>query len=251
MRSYLVTSMFGALAFAAPLLLSSSASADIGACGALGSLECEFETGGGCKSECTPLNVTAQCGIKCSGECTASASAECSSSCKTDCIESCTPGETHCKTVCVADCSVHCESSCDDSSCQASCEGSCEGHCAETCIQDPPDCDTICETSCKGSCEVKANVDCHVDCQGGCQGELTGGCELECDAPHGALFCDGQYVQLDNYDGCAANFEFDASGQVTTSCSAAPSSGAPINGAALATLAAGIGIVVARRRAKK
>jgi MYXO-CTERM domain-containing protein len=41
-------------------------------------------------------------------------------------------------------------------------------------------------------------MDCQVECQAAgsarCEAELQGGCELQCEEPEGAIFCDGEYV---------------------------------------------------------
>jgi hypothetical protein len=63
-----------------------------------------------------------------------------------------------------------------------------------------------CEASCEGRCEAEANVDCQVDCQVSgyvdCEASLTGGCTAQCEAPEGALFCEGQWVDADDVDAC-------------------------------------------------
>jgi hypothetical protein len=98
---------------------------------------------------------------------------------------------------------------------------------------------------------VQANMSCYLDCEGSCTASMTGGCEADCQAPYGALFCDGQYVQLDNYADCAASFSVQAQGSATASCSMAPRSSTPFGAGALAALAAGVGWTVVRRRAKQ
>jgi MYXO-CTERM domain-containing protein len=55
-------------------------------------------------------------------------------------------------------------------------------------------------------------MDCQLDCQtqgyAGCTSELQGGCETACTQPDGALFCDGQYVDVgEQLDQCVADLE--------------------------------------------
>lgn len=62
------------------------------------------------------------------------------------------------------------------------------------------DCEGKCQAACTGSCEAQANIDCQIDCQADgyvdCRADLQGGCEVSCKRPEGALFCDGQYVDV-------------------------------------------------------
>ena len=53
-----------------------------------------------------------------------------------------------------------------------------------------------------------------------CEGEVKGGCDVQCQDPKGAIFCDGSYVDSNgNLDKCAAaldailNLKVDASAQ--------------------------------------
>jgi hypothetical protein len=98
---------------------------------------------------------------------------------------------------------------------------------------------------------VQADIDCYLECEGSCTVDMTGGCEADCQAPYGALFCDGQYVQLDNYSDCAASFEVQAEGSASASCATAPRRTTPLDVGALAALAAGVGLAAVRRRARK
>jgi hypothetical protein len=56
--------------------------------------------------------------------------------------------------------------------------------------------------SCEGSCTAQANLSCDISCQSSgyanCQATLSGGCTAQCSQPMGALFCDGQYVDVGN-----------------------------------------------------
>src|SRR4029079_8494531 len=73
-------------------------------------------------------------------------------------------------------------------------------------------CKAKCQASCGGSCDADANMDCQVDCQSKsfvkCETDLTGGCTTACSKPDGALFCDGQYVDVgDQLDKCVADLK--------------------------------------------
>jgi hypothetical protein len=55
-------------------------------------------------------------------------------------------------------------------------------------------------------------MSCQVDCQAkgyvGCTTDLQGGCETACTRPDGALFCDGQYIDVgDQLDQCVADLK--------------------------------------------
>jgi MYXO-CTERM domain-containing protein len=53
---------------------------------------------------------------------------------------------------------------------------------------------------------------------------MKGGCEVACDAPDGALFCDGQYLAVSDLPACleylATNFKIEVKGSASASASA-------------------------------
>jgi hypothetical protein len=53
----------------------------------------------------------------------------------------------------------------------------------------PSDCKEHCTKCCFGSCQTLKNFKCDFDCFA----ELKGGCDVQCSAPEGALFCNDQY----------------------------------------------------------
>jgi hypothetical protein len=60
-------------------------------------------------------------------------------------------------------------------------------------------CQEKCQQSCRGIQTAKVNMDCQLKCYTverytNCSAKLTGGCQTQCQAQKGALFCDGQYV---------------------------------------------------------
>ena len=284
-------SRLGLLSLCASLLVPVGASAQ-DACGDIylaATSRCEVLIGGGCTAMCEPFALEAACAadlyVQCDGMCTASASASCEASCDvTACEASCTvdPGSYDCEADCRATASASCEAECagmaGDMEAQARCEASCEatyaGSCEASCSGTPPsaDCMARCEASCQGRCDAEANVDCQVDCQADgyvdCYAEVQGGCEAECTAPSGALFCDGQYVDVEgSVDQCIMELESRlelevdtsargsascmdgecmAEGEASISCAATPARSGGFGSALL--LLAGAGALVMRRR---
>jgi hypothetical protein len=60
-------------------------------------------------------------------------------------------------------------------------------------------CQEKCQQSCHGVHTAKVNMDCQLKCYTverytSCEAKLTGGCQTQCQAQQGALFCDGQYI---------------------------------------------------------
>lgn len=276
-----------ALAFvaAAPVLVPNTASAGLEACGNMdltSSARCEVLVEGGCEAQCEPVSFTASCAadlsVKCDGGCNAEVDVSCTASCQGTCEAECEvdPGRFDCSASCKLDCNANCDGACAASAnkaeCRASCEATCSGDCNARCDISAPeaDCKAQCQGCCTGSCEAKANLSCQIDCQAEgyaeCKADLQGGCEVQCREPEGALFCDGQFVEASNVDTCAAaieaalnievegNAECDgttcsAEGSISTgSCAAAPAGHAPFNAAALAALAAGVGLIATRRK---
>lgn len=206
----------------APLLLAAPAQAGIDACGNIdveANAMCEMRVEGGCLAECEPVAVTASCAadlyVECNGECNAEIDASCTGSCEASCMGECDvdPGtfdcQGSCEASCDADCNAECSASANQGECRASCRATCSGKCEGSCEATPTTatCEGKCQASCQGQCEARAEMDCQIDCQGtamaDCQAEVTGGCEVACSRPEGALFCDGQYVDHGgNLDEC-------------------------------------------------
>lgn len=208
-----------ALAVAAILLMPKTADAGIDACGDIylsAGAECELVApGASCTTQCTPIAVEVSCAaqlqVECSAECTGSASVECTGSCQGSCEAECevNPGSFECATYCTADCSAGCEATCSDSQCNSTCEANCSASCDTDCNVVPAqaDCTASCNGSCSGSCTADSTFTCQNACSASgyadCTTELTGGCQTDCMATDGALFCDGQYVDVEgNLDAC-------------------------------------------------
>jgi hypothetical protein len=186
--------------------------------------QCEMRVEGGCTASCTPVNFTAQCSadlyVGCNGMCTATVDVGCTTTCTAACETQCQvePAKFDCAASCRADCGASCDARCagaaDGNRCRSSCNSTCSGECEARCSATPPsaDCKTKCDASCNGSCKADANMDCQIDCQAksfvSCETDLQGGCETACSKPDGALFCDGQYVDVgDKLDQCVADLK--------------------------------------------
>jgi hypothetical protein len=267
-----MSQMFAAL-LAAPLLLAASAASaapNADACGNIALAaggKCEFKVEGGCVTQCQPITVVAACDGKCGGTVDVSCSASCTGGCEAECTAK--PATFNCQGSCEADCSASCDGSCsaksDKASCSAYCKASCTNNCDVKCTATPPSaaCKARCQARCDGSCSAKAEFECSY----ACSVDYTGGCKTDCTKPDGALFCDGQYVHVNNIDDCIAylkstlNFQVDynASGHCDASgcvgeadasigCSAAPGRSAPVDVGAISAIVVGLGFAASRRR---
>ena len=222
--------IFAAAALAAAATFGFASSADAANLSACGNIElaanakCEMRVEGGCVASCEPVSFRVQCAadlyVGCNGQCNAQVEASCTASCQAGCQAECQvdPGAFECSASCRADCGASCDARCaadpNSAQCAASCEATCGGECDARCEATPPsaDCEAQCQACCTGSCDAKANIDCQIDCQAdgfvSCESELKGGCEVACQKPDGALFCDGQYVNVgDQIDQCVAQLE--------------------------------------------
>lgn len=254
--------MFAAATASVSLLGASTSFAETNPCGnieitAIG--ECHFEFKGGCTAKCEPLNFVASCDGECNFEIDGNCTNTCTGSCSTDC-SNVEPGSFDCSASCEADCKVSAQGSCSsgDSECVAYAEAQCSSECSASCEGTPPtaDCTAQCNACCSGSCEVEANFDCNIDCTA----ELQGGCETQCQAPEGALFCDGQYLNVTDIPACVqylvdnfeieVEFEAEVSGSVTSDCTVADA-GARKSTGALGMMAVALGLAVARLRSRK
>lgn len=268
MRSPFAKVLASALAFAAPLLASTAASAQSAAsCGNIhveASAQCEVVPPSiECEGQCKPVSFVAAC----EGKCSLSASASCKGGCTGECKAKCdvNPGQFDCNASCQAECGTLCEGHCaadaNSAECEAKCSASCGGSCQAKCEVVPPsaDCTGKCEASCEASCNVEANVDCAMDCTA----ELQGGCEVACKGEEGALFCDGQYVDhgnnldecldylasigvtVEGYAECEGN---SCEAGCSAQCAQAP---APIDPASILAGLTGLGALLARRRGRR
>ena len=267
----------GAFVVFAPGTASATVISECGNIDFSGTETCTIETSGGCSAQCTPVNVDVQCSAQleasCSGQCNVSIDASCTTSCESSCTGGCTAGNFSCEGSCTGDCEASCSGSCssngNQSQCEASCKETCGAQCQASCSGSPPSCSAVsCQAACTGSCQAQANMDCQVNCQASgyadCETNVTGGCNAQCSQPQGALFCNGQFVDVSDLQSCeaalAAAFNINVTGsascsgntcqaKATASCGQiAPGDMPPLSpmliGLGLAATAAG----VARRR---
>ncbi len=210
---------------AATFATQTASAASLDACGDIfiegsGSLTCEvYVDPGECKVQCTPISFEAECAaelkVGCDGMCNATVDVGCTGTCQGTCEAECNGGSfdcnAYCEGNCTADCSGKCSAAGNKGECQASCEATCQGECNAGCTANPPDCTANCQGCCTGECKAEANIDCQIDCQASgyvdCKASLQGGCEGACDAPEGALFCDGQFISTSNVESCVAALE--------------------------------------------
>lgn len=232
---FLAAPLAAALFFALP----QEAEAGLDACGDIyieAGVECEVVPPGvECVTQCTPVSFEATCAaeirVDCTGGCTGEASVSCTGQCDTSCQAQCeiNPGSFDCATYCSADCVGNCDASCNNSECAATCEANCSASCDTECNVVPAsaDCMASCSGSCQGSCTAESTLDCHVSCSSDlytdCKTRVQGGCETDCEAMEGALFCDGQYVDVaGDLGGCVdalkSLFDIEVDGYADASC---------------------------------
>lgn len=259
----LVSPLFAALALTA---LASPAGAQEDACGNFdfsAGLDCRIEVEGGCTAQCTPVHFEAGC----TGQCTATAQTSCVDDCGTQCILSCDPALLDCFVGCHGECDLEvaelCRADHPGEDCDEIAKAQCDVHCNEACEVPPSNCQEHCNQCCTGGCMTSMNFDCDFDCFA----ELQGGCDVSCQEPSGALFCNGQYVHASDIEACITylaeqGIEVDVSarGEVTcdlsgcegsgsaSGCSAATVPIAGASGGALLLAGLGLAIAVARRR---
>jgi len=214
--AYVLSLMLGLIALASA---GSASAQSLDACQGIAvsaDSTCEVQVAGGCTAQCEPLHFRAACAadlwVSCDGGCTGSVSASCMASCDVSaCQARCDvdPGTFDCHADCELSASASCSTQCSASSgadaqaeCQASCESTFTAECSASCDATPPSasCSARCDASCQGSCQAESTLSCQVDCQTGgyatCYTSLEGGCMTQCEDPSGALFCDGQYVNV-------------------------------------------------------
>jgi MYXO-CTERM domain-containing protein len=188
------------------------AHAGISACGNIdidASASCKLVTQSQCTTQCAPASFEQCCAAKlevqCNSQCNTTADATCVSSCESSCSTTCTPTvdcTTDCNSRCESGCSSSCTTSGNTTDCQASCGACCDDHCDTQCTTVPAsaDCTTKCNASCTGSCTAQANTTCQTQCQESsyeqCKTDFQQTCSTQCTQTEGALFCDGNYVDV-------------------------------------------------------
>lgn len=212
-----------ALAISTPAaLVATDAFAGADACGKFdfsGGFDCKIEVKGGCQAQCTPLKFEAGC----SGGCTATAMGGCVDTCGTQCIAECDPAALDCFAGCHTECDQPqidlCNQKTPGEDCVTIAKAQCDMHCETACEVPQSDCSEHCHACCTGSCTTQINYQCDYDCFA----ELSGGCEVQCEEPSGALFCNGQYVGASDVQGCidyllTQGFNVDVSARASATC---------------------------------
>ena len=181
--------------------------------------DCRIEVSGGCKASCTPLKFEAGC----SGGCTSTASQSCVDTCGTQCVTQCDPAHLDCFAGCHAECdqptTTECNSKQPGADCVTIAKAQCDIHCKDSCKVPPSTCLEHCTTCCSGGCTTQVNFDCDYTCFA----KLQGGCDVQCEDPKGAIFCNDQYVAATDIEQCIAylatqGVKVDVSARATVEC---------------------------------
>lgn len=204
------------------LLFSQLALAQVNPCGKFdlsNGIDCHVEVEAGCTASCTPLKFEAGC----EGGCTADVQMDCTGGCEEQCLLECDPAHLDCVAGCHTECEQPCIAQCQtdhpDEDCPTVCKASCNTDCEAACGVTPSDCLEHCHECCTGACTTSANLDCNISCYA----ELEGSCTAQCDAPSGALFCNGQYIGASDVDACIQylmeqGIDVDVSAQASGTC---------------------------------
>lgn len=228
-----------AVGFCSLLIAGTAQAGELDACGDFffdpgGDVSCEVVVSGGCDVACEPISFEVECAaelyVGCEGGCDVEIDAGCSVDCEAGCEASCSGGEFDCQASCEGNCSADCDARCASGEaggeCRASCQANCSGSCSASCDVEAPDCMAECSASCQGECHAEANAECQIDCQAegyiDCKADLQGGCEVACESPEGAVFCDGQWINTDDFDACIEAiqeaFDIEVEGYAEASC---------------------------------
>lgn len=246
-------------------LLSSVAFAGDDPCGNFdftGGLACKIEVSGGCSAQCQPFNFE----VGCTGQCVAVAQPACVDTCGVSCLKECDPALLDCFEGCHAECDAPVQSACEKKAgkdCANTSKAQCDIHCKAQCKVPSSTCEEHCQSCCTGGCNTQVNYDCDYSCIA----KLQGGCDVQCQKPEGALFCNGQYVHASDITACVSSLltkgiTVDASATATcnvngcnldAAVSGCSTSGvAPVTGYGGAAFGAvALGLVVARSRRKR
>jgi MYXO-CTERM domain-containing protein len=169
-------------------------------------ISCRIEVKGGCEAKCTPLSFEAAC----QGSCTADVNVSCTGDCEVQCNAQCDPGKLDCSAGCDAECESRCNAECTLDDCSEECAASCHSDCSASCTGTAATCEANCNECCHGACSATANINCDVSCYA----DLKGGCDVQCQDPSGALFCNDQYVAAGDIDACITYIQDNYNGEV-------------------------------------
>jgi hypothetical protein len=208
------------------LVVPSVAHASLDACGGVYlslDAQCEFVQKETCTTRCEDVAMETSCAAKlyggCEVECTATAEVTCIETCGPSCAPTCETQATtpdaeppNARGLCMSSCQQDCTDDCADSpnqgECRSSCAHTCGDICEKRCDEEPAvECEPTCTVACAGSCEAQASSSCQVTCQAEqftvCKTELVQHCEEECETTGGALYCDGQFLNVTELQACA------------------------------------------------
>jgi hypothetical protein len=206
MHSFVRASTSILVALAVAFLLAGTARAQDAStpCGKFdfsGGLSCKIEVSGGCTANCSPLNFEAAC----TGGCTATTTtSNCTDNCGTTCVAMCNPQLLDCFAGCHSECDQptvdQCRQSHPTDDCATTARAQCDIHCKDSCAVPPSNCQEHCTKCCRGSCDTQTNFECDFSCFA----RVQGGCDVQCQRPEGAIFCNGQYVYASDVQACSA-----------------------------------------------
>jgi hypothetical protein len=274
-----------ALLFGLSLLPSTARAKALDQCGNVflsADSHCEFKPIEACMTTCSTTSVEQVCSEKtytmCSSGCTTTDTTTCTKTHSDSCSKECdTISAKSSHEVCVSECSDNCTSDAvskkhfggDSDKCSKGCAHDCNAQC-DTCSSSDQttDCTTKCMSVTENECLEEVNRECVLSCQTdnytSCETDTVNTCTTSCHDKGGALFCDGQFLEVSDLQACADqlasefSFNIDVTAHVavtttngngsktTTKCSFSPPERGH-NGMLLGALAA-IGIAVARRR---
>lgn len=213
------------LPFCALLAMASAAKAEteLPSCGGVFMSEganCRFVTAQDCTDHCEVVSVEQSCAAElytsCESGCTSSASTTCTDSCHPVCVQDCdvAPAPEASNGICrrdgAADCDAKCAGAENADRCHAACSHTYNRKCEDRCHHDDQavSCDEKCVTACDGSCTSTSDTTCQIDCQTNafqsCETTKVERCHTECKDRGGAIFCDGQFINASNLEGCVS-----------------------------------------------
>jgi hypothetical protein len=229
-------------------------------------IDCKIEVSGGCTADCTPLKLEVGCKGGCATE--VPPDSMCTTVCDSNCSGTCDPSAIDCEAGCHGECDQSMTNICMQQTPQADCvsqaKAQCDVHCQSSCSGAPANCPGQCQACCIGSCTGQINYKCDFQCFA----DLQGGCNVQCQQPAGALFCNGQYVHASDVEACISylatqgvSVDVSARGSLTcdaTGCHSAGSAsvgacsvsevGADAGGAGIALAGVAIALAAARSR---
>jgi hypothetical protein len=239
-------------------------------------MRCAFVGPDSCKASCRADAVERSCiatlAADCDAQCSETLSSDCTEACEPSCESDCGSGPRSsgalCRRECRSDCTDECKTS-SDPHCAATCAHNCSEKCSDYCLDDDQSgtCGDKCGATCEGRCAASSTLGCQMSCQAkgyaSCETATLAKCEADCERPLGALFCDGQFVNAEDPEGCAAIIDAQVSTPINfalktdsdsdvyahsgVSCAVRPASGRVSAWPSLAAL--GLLFVLLRRRA--